>query len=124
MSNTKQISVIDAYIGTFPTEVQVLLQKLKKTIKSAAPKSSEGISYGVPTFYLNGKYLVYFAAFKNHIGIYPATTTAVQKAGLSAYKVAKGTLRFPLSKPIPFELIKKFVKYRIAEQVTQSPTLV
>lgn len=77
----------------------------------------EGISYGIPTFYLNGKYLVYFAGFKEHVSVYPATTSAVEKAGLSAYKVSKGTLKFPLKKPIPFPKIKKFVSLRIKEEI-------
>ena len=83
-------------------------------MKSAAPNTTEGISYGIPTFYLNGKYLVYFAAFQNHISVYPAITAAVTKVkGLSAYKVSKGTLKFPLSKPIPFDMIKKFVSFKV-----------
>jgi len=107
---------IDDYIKTYPKPVQVLLKKLKQAIKSAVSKTTEGISYGIPTFYLNGKYLVYFAAFKNHISVYPATTAAVTKIkGLSAYKVSKGTLKFPLDKPLPFDMIKKFVRNRVAE---------
>ncbi|MEX1997819.1 MAG: DUF1801 domain-containing protein [Candidatus Andersenbacteria bacterium] len=116
----KQITTIDAYIKTFPKDVQVLLKKLRGVIKSAAPKATEGISYKIPTFYLNGKYLVYFAAFKNHISVYPATTAAVTKVkGLSDYKVAKGTLRFPLNKPIPFGMIKKFVSHRVKEHIAR-----
>lgn len=116
MSHEKPSTAIDNYIETFPDDVQILLKKLKKLIQSAAPSATESMGYGVPAFSLNGKYLVYFAAFKNHIGIYPATTAAVHKAGLSDYKVAKGTLRFPFNAPIPFALIKKFVEYRTEEQ--------
>lgn len=111
---------IDEYINTFPEETQVILKKLRRTIKSAAPKISEGISYGIPTFYLNGKYLVYFAGFKNHVSVYPAITPAVKKAELSAYKVSKGTLKFPLNKPVPYELIKKFVKLRVEESTQKA----
>lgn len=96
--------------------MQELLEKVRSTIKSAAPDTTEGISYGIPTFYLNGKYLVYFAGFKNHISIYPATTVAVEKAGLSDHKVAKGTLKFPLGKAMPYDRIKGFVKYRLEEE--------
>lgn len=115
---TPQAQTIDEYISTFPEEVQDLLRKLRSVIKSAAPETTEGISYRIPTFYLDGKYLVYFAAFKNHISVYPATTSAVDKVeGLSAWKVSKGTLRFPLGQPIPFDLIEKFVSYRVKESI-------
>lgn len=107
---------IDEYIATFPDKVQELLKEVRSTIKSAAPDITEGISYGIPTFYLNGKYLVYFAGFKNHISVYPATTTAVEKAGLSDHKAAKGTLKFPLDKLMPYDRIKAFVKYRLEEE--------
>jgi uncharacterized protein YdhG (YjbR/CyaY superfamily) len=118
----KQPQTIDEYIETFPGDVQVLLTKLKSVIKSAAPQTTEGISYRIPTFYLHGKYLVYFAAFKNHISVYPATTSAVEKVkGLAAYKVSKGTLKFPLDKPIPFGLIKKFVNRRVKESKAMKP---
>lgn len=111
-----QTESIDQYISALPDEVQVILRKLRRIIKEAAPETTEGISYRIPTFYLNGKYLVYFAAFKNHISIYPATTDAVNKVdGLSEYKVSKGTLKFPLNKPIPFDKIKQFVKLRVEE---------
>ncbi len=112
---------IGEYIEIFPKSTQIFLRKMRATIKSQIPKAKEGISYGIPTFYLNGKYLVYFAAFKNHLSVYPATTSAVTKVkGLSKYKVSKGTLRFPLTEPIPFEMIKKFVKLRVKEQQVKS----
>lgn len=118
MTNTIRTQTIDSYINSFPPDVQKILQKLKAVLKSAAPTTTEGISYGVPTLYLNDKYLVYFAAFKNHIGVYPATTPAVEKVqGLSDYKVSKGTLKFPLDKPIPYDLLEEFVKNRVKEQV-------
>jgi len=107
---------VDEYIETFPKDVRATLRKVRSTIKSAAPKTTEGISYGIPTFYLNGKYLVYFAGFKYHISVYPAITAAVDNVnGLANYKVSKGTLKFPLDKPIPFDLIKKFVELRVKE---------
>ena len=108
---------IDEYVASFPESTQVLLTKLRNEIKNAGPELTEGISYGIPTFYLNGKYLVYFAGFKNHVSIYPATTSAVDKAGLNSYKVSKGTLQFPLDKPIPFKKITIFVHERINERI-------
>lgn len=115
--STKEITTIDAYIKTFPKDTQEILKKLRKTIKSALPKdATEGISYRIPTFYLGGKYLVYFAGFEHHVSVYPATTAAVdQVERLSEYKVSKGTLKFPLDKPIPFTKIKKFVCLRVKE---------
>lgn len=108
---------IEKYIKKFPDEVQVILKEVKGVIKSVAPETTEGISYGIPTFYLHGKYLVYFAGFKNHISVYPATTDAVNKVeGLVKYKVSTGTLKFPLNEPVPFSLIKQFVKYRLEEE--------
>ena len=120
----QQVSAIDTYIATFPDEVQKLLKKLRNIISAAIPNATEGISYGIPTLYLNGKYLVYFAAFKHHISVYPATTPAVDKVkGLVDYKVSKGTLKFPLDKPIPFDLIKEFVKYRVKEHKNEFPKI-
>lgn len=115
-------STVDSYIKSFPEEVQELLKKLRLIVKSAAPDSTEGISYGIPTIYLNGTYLVYFAAFRKHLSVYPATTTAAEKAGLAAFKVSKGTLKFPLNKPIPFDLIQKFVELRVEEHTRNSGT--
>lgn len=109
---------IDQYIESFPAEVQALLKKLRTVMKSAMPNATEGMSYGIPTFYLQGKYVVYFAGFKHHLSVYPATTPAVDKVpGLAAFKVSTGTLKFPLDKPIPFDLIKKFVEYRVQEHL-------
>lgn len=108
---------IKSYISTFSNDVQEILRKLRVLIRSVSPELTEGISYGIPTFYYKGKYLIYFAAFKNHISVYPATTPAVEKVkGLSKYKVSKGTLRFPLDKPIPYDLVKEFVDLRLKEQ--------
>lgn len=111
----KKYENIDEYIDSFPKESQLVLKKISQTIKKAEPKLTEGISYGIPTFYLYGKYSVYFAGYKNHFSIYPATTEAAEKAGLSDYKVSKGTLKFLASKPIPYEKIAKFVKIRVNE---------
>jgi len=111
---------IDEYIGRFPLEVQEALQELRKAIRKAAPNAQETISYQIPAFTLNGS-LVYFAAFKNHIGLYPRTTAIKKfKRELSRYEGAKGTVRFPLDKPIPLTLIRKIVKFRVKENLERA----
>jgi uncharacterized protein YdhG (YjbR/CyaY superfamily) len=111
---------IDEYIAGFPVEIQAKLQELRATIKAAAPDAEERISYQMPAFYLKGN-LVYFAAFKNHIGFFPtASGVAAFKDELSSYKGSKGTVRFPLDKPLPLELIARMVKYRAAENLKKA----
>ena len=111
---------IDAYIASFPKDVQKLLQKVRTTIKSAAPQAEEVISYGMPLFRLNTR-LVYFAAHKNHIGLYPmATGIAAFKKELSIYKGARGSVQFPFDKPLPLGLIKRIVKFRVAENLQKA----
>jgi uncharacterized protein YdhG (YjbR/CyaY superfamily) len=104
---------IDEYIKGFPAPIQKLLQQVRETIKKAAPDAEETIKYSMPTFTLNGN-LVHFAAFKNHIGLYP-TPNGIDafKKELSVYKGAKGSVQFPLDQPMPLELIGKIVKYRV-----------
>jgi len=106
---------IDEYISGFPEDIQVKLSKLKQVIKEAAPNAKETISYRMPTFTLNGN-LVHFAALKHHIGFYPTPSaiSAFEKQ-LSPYKTSKGAVQFPHDKPIPFELVKKIVKFRVME---------
>jgi uncharacterized protein YdhG (YjbR/CyaY superfamily) len=106
---------IEEYIKTFPAEIQKILQQVRETIKKAAPEAEETINYQIPTFKLNGN-LVHFAAFKNHIGFYPAPSgqKAFEKE-LSVYKSGKGSVQFPLDKPIPLALIKRIVQYRVKE---------
>lgn len=107
---------IDEYIGIFPKDVQKIMDKLRETIKTAAPEVEEAISYDMPTFNLNGKYLVYFAGWKTHIAFYGAPRgNAEFKEDLSAYESGAGTLKFPLDKPMPYGLITKIVKFRAAE---------
>jgi uncharacterized protein YdhG (YjbR/CyaY superfamily) len=107
---------IDNYIAGFPNDVQNILQKVRTTIRKAAPGAEETISYQIPTFKLNGTYLIYFAGFKNHISLYPAPRGAEEfKKELAAYEGGKGTVRFPLDKRIPFDLIKRIVKYKVQE---------
>src|SRR6266850_2403935 len=112
---------IDEYIAGFPNDVQKILEKIRMTIRKAAPDAEETISYQIPSFTLKGKYFVYFAAFKKHIGLYPAPRGIEKfKKELSAYAGGKGTLRFPLDKPIPFDLIKRIVKFRVKESLERA----
>lgn len=108
-------TTIDSYIATFPEDVRAILQQVRQTIHEAAPEATEAISYQMPTFKLYGN-LVHFAAFKNHIGFYPVPSgmEAFQEE-LVAYKQGKGSVQFPLDKPMPFDLITKMVKFRVAE---------
>ena len=108
---------MDEYVAKFPKNVRDILEELRRVIKESAPKAEETISYAMPAFRLNGKSLVFFAAWKNHIGFYPSGPSAIEafKKELSPYKQAKGTVQFPLDKPIPFDLVKKIVRFRVKE---------
>jgi len=107
---------IDDYIADFPADVQEVLQKIRITIKKAASMAEEAISYKIPTFNLKGQYLIYFAAYKKHIGLYPVPSGDEEfNQEISIYQAGKGTLRFPLDKPIPYKLISKIVKIRAKE---------
>jgi uncharacterized protein YdhG (YjbR/CyaY superfamily) len=111
---------IDEYIAGFPENVRELLTKIRTTIREAAPDAEEAIKYRMPTFTLHGN-LVHFAAFKNHIGFYPAPRgIEAFKDELSAYEGAKGTVRFPLDKPIPFDLIRRIVEFRVKETLEKA----
>lgn len=113
---------IDEYIAGFPVETQKLLEQIRATIKKAAPEAKETISYAIPTFKLNGN-LVHFAAFKNHIGFYPAPSgNEAFKKELSIYKGGKGTVQFPIDKKIPLNLITKIVKFRVKENLERIKT--
>ena len=114
MNNVKA-ATIDEYIASFPKEVQKKLKEIRSAIKASAPDAEETISYAIPTFTLNGN-LVHFAAFKNHIGFYPAPKgIEAFKKELSKYEGGKGTVQFPLDTPLPIALIKKIVKYRVKQ---------
>lgn len=108
---------IDEYIAEFPEDIQKKLQQIRATIQKAAPQATEAIKYMMPTFVLNGN-LVHFAAFKNHIGFYPAPQgiEAFRKE-LAAYDGSKGTIRFPLDKPLPLRLIRDIVKFRVLKNL-------
>jgi len=111
---------IDDYIAGFPPDVQVILEKIRATIRKAAPGAEEAIKYRLPTYVLSGN-LVHFGAFKRHIGFY-ATPTGNKKfrKDLSAYEGAKGSVQFPLDKPIPFDLVSKMVRFRVKENLERS----
>lgn len=111
---------IDEYIAGFPDHIQKILQEVRDTIRKAAPEAQETISYAIPTFTLNGN-LVHFAAFKSHIGFY-ATPSGHEafKEELSKYKEGKGSVQFPLDRPMPLKLITKIVKYRVKENLAKA----
>jgi uncharacterized protein YdhG (YjbR/CyaY superfamily) len=122
MENKTGFTSIDEYIATFPAEIQKILQEIRAVVKAAAPEAEEKISYQMPTFFLKGN-LVHFAAFKNHIGFYPAPTGIEAFAqDLSKYKGAKGSVQFPLNQPMPLDLIARIVKYRVAENLKKAET--
>ncbi len=112
---------IDEYIARFPDDVQQILEKIRMTIRRAVPDAEETISYQIPTFTLQGKYLIYFAAYKKHVGLYPAPRGIEGfKKELSIYGSGKGTLKFPLDKSIPFDLISKIVKFRAKQSLERA----
>lgn len=118
MKTTKiEITSIDQYIQGFPEQVQTILSELRSAIRLAAPHATEKISYQMPCFYFNGN-LVHFAAYKHHIGFYPGSRaiSAFQEE-LNDYKTAKGTVQFPIDKPLPLELVKKIVEFRVTENL-------
>lgn len=105
---------INEYISAFPAEIQILLEQIRDTIKTSAPLAYEAIKYDMPAFIHNGKNLVYFAAFKNHIGFYPVPTGNIDwDQELSGYKTGKGSIQFPYNNPIPLDLITKVVQFRL-----------
>lgn len=115
-----QAATIDAYIAQFPPDVQALLSEVRRVIHEAAPDATEQISYAMPCFYLNGN-LVYFAAGKHHIGFYP-TGSGIEafKDELGPYKWSKGAVQFPFSKPIPYDLIARMTKFRVAQNLEKA----
>jgi uncharacterized protein YdhG (YjbR/CyaY superfamily) len=109
---------IDEYIQNYPEDIQVILHKIRGIVRAAAPDATESISYGMPAFKLRGVPLVYFAAWEHHIGFYatPSGNQAFKKE-LAPYQGAKGSVRFPLDKPIPYELIEQIAKFKVGEVV-------
>jgi uncharacterized protein YdhG (YjbR/CyaY superfamily) len=117
METTHQTSPIDAYISTFPANVQNLLNQMRQVIAETAPQAVEKISYGMPTFFLR-KNLVHFAAAKHHIGFYPSPSgVQAYKDELAQYKTSKGAIQFPLDKPLPKDLIARIVAFRVKENM-------
>jgi len=106
----------DAYIRDFPETVQTILRQVRQTIRTAIPEANEGISYGMPAFKYKGKPVVYFGGWQSHIGFYatPSGNEAFRKE-LSPYQGAKGSVKFPLDQPMPYELIEKIARYRLEE---------
>lgn len=116
MSDTSTAVSIDEYISEFPVDVQRKLEELRTLIRSVAPDATETISYAIPTFDLGGKHLVHFAAFKKHIGLYPTPSGMDRFAQeLEPYKKGKGSAQFPLDEPLPVELIREIVRFRVGE---------
>lgn len=109
---------IDEYIATFPEETQNVLEKIRAAIKAAAPDAKEKISYQIPAFELNGRNLIYFAGWKKHVSVYPVPPgDEAFEQEIAQYIAGKGTLKFPLDKPLPMKLISKIVKYSVAENL-------
>lgn len=110
---------VDEYLNACPEEIRTILHQLRETIKKAAPSASELISYQMPAYKLNG-WLVYFAVNKKHIGFYP-TPSGIEhfKEELSGYKFSKGAVQFPLGKPLPFDLVERMVRFRVAENLSK-----
>jgi uncharacterized protein YdhG (YjbR/CyaY superfamily) len=116
----QQYKTIDDYIQSFPESIQNILEKIRQTIHKAAPEAVETISYSMPAFRQNGP-LVYYAAFKNHIGFYPTPSAIGEfRAELSRYKSSKGAVQFPLAEPVPFDLIEKIVRFRVKENLAKN----
>jgi uncharacterized protein YdhG (YjbR/CyaY superfamily) len=115
----RKFKTTDEYIASFPKDVQRTLGSLRRVIRESAPDAEEVIAYGIPTFRLNGN-LVHFAAFRNHISFFPTSSAiAAFKKELSVYELSKGTVRFPMGRPIPLALVKKIVRYRLKENLSK-----
>ena len=116
MTSKPKFTDMDAYIASVPRDVQNILEKIRQVIRKTAPAAVEAISYQIPTFKLNGKNLVHFAAWKDHIGFYATPSgNAAFKKELAQYKVAKGSIQFPLDEPIPYDLVRNMVSFRVKE---------
>jgi uncharacterized protein YdhG (YjbR/CyaY superfamily) len=111
-----QYESMDGYIRSFPEHIRPILEEMRRTVQAAAPDATEAISYQIPTFKLNGRNLVHFAAFSNHIGFYPTSSGIRAFEGeLASYSISKGTVRFPLGEPIPHDLVRRIVAFRVRE---------
>ncbi len=118
--NDRTCDTVEQYLASFPQDVQLILQTIRAIIKEEAPAATERIAYGMPTYTME-KNLIHFAAYAKHIGVYPTPTgIAAFKDELSAYKNAKGSVQFPLSLPIPYDLIRSIARYRVEEQANKN----
>jgi uncharacterized protein YdhG (YjbR/CyaY superfamily) len=116
---TEYQKTIDDFIRQFPQDVQIVLQKVRETIKAVAPEATESISYGIPTFQFHGN-LVHFAGYAHHIGFYPGSEGVEHfRDELTGYKTSKGTIQFPLDKPIPFDLIRRITEFRVEKNLNK-----
>lgn len=117
MANRSTVGSIDEYIAAFPPETRKVLEELRALIRATAPEATERISYAIPTFVLNGKYLVYFAGWKKHVGLYPISRGVGEafREELAPYKSGKGSVQFPLAQPLPTDLIRRIVQFRVDE---------
>lgn len=117
MPNRSSAESVDEYIAEFPPDTQRVLEELRALIRATAPDATETMSYAIPTFDLNGRHLVHFAGYDRHVGLYPGPRAiAAFKGELGAYKNAKGSVQFPLGKPLPSDLIARMVEFRLAEE--------
>ena len=121
MANRSTANSIDEYIAEFPPETQKVLEEMRALIRASAPGATETISYAIPTFDLNGRHLVHFAGYKTHIGFYPVPSgLEAFKEDLMPYKQGKGSVQFPLGQPLPTDLIRRIVEFRVAENMAKA----
>jgi len=112
---------IDEYIAAFPPETQKVLEEVRALVREIAPEATETISYAIPTFDLSGKHLVHFAGYERHVGLYPAPSGMAQfESDLAPYKQGKGSVQFPLDKPLPVDLIRRIVEFRVEENTRKA----
>jgi uncharacterized protein YdhG (YjbR/CyaY superfamily) len=122
MTNRSTATSIDEYVAEFPADTQRVLVEMRELIRAAAPDATETISYAIPTFDLNGKHLVHFAGYEKHIGFYPGSSgIETFKDELGPYKSAKGSVQFPLGQPLPRELIRRMVAFRVEKNTGKVP---
>lgn len=122
MEASQKISSIDEYIAGFPEDVQAVLKQMRAVIRAAAPHAKEKISYGIPTFYTTEN-LVHFAGYKGHVGFYPSPSGIEHfKRELAEYELSRGTVRFPLDKPIPYDLVTRITEFRVNESLEKHRT--
>lgn len=121
MAERSKATTIDEYIAEFPPETQAVLEEVRALIRGVAPDATETISYAIPTFDLNGKHLVHFAGYAHHVGLYPTPSGMVAFADdLAPYKAGKGSAQFPLGAPLPTDLVRRIVEFRVAEVARKS----